>query len=292
MDPHEKFAGGVAVVTGAASGIGLSLAEHAANMGMRVALADIAGYKLERITANFRARGADVVAVPADVASAASVEHLADTIHRRWGRVDLLINNAGVETTGWLWEIPLDQWSRTLGVNISGPFHGVRAFLPRMLASGRGHILNVASVGGLGVGSLQVPYIASKHAVLAMTESLHQEIGVLGVDIGISALLPGPVKTSIFESASSPEGSGPARAHLEQMRSLLNESGMAPRVVAEVAFAGMARGDLWIHTHPEISDEIIRKRFGALLGRLHHQPAAVDRLDEPPTETGTPGRPD
>ncbi|MFF3569196.1 SDR family NAD(P)-dependent oxidoreductase [Nocardia jiangxiensis] len=275
MSSQDAFKDGVAVVTGAASGIGLALAAHAATLGMKVALADISAAGLEEAARGLREEGADVLAIPTDVSSAASVDELAETVHRRWGPATLLVNNAGIETTGYLWEIPLAQWNRTVGVYISGPFHGIRSFLPAMLSSGLpGHVLNVASVGGLGVGSLQVPYITSKHAVLAMTESLHQEMQLVGSDVGVSALLPGPVRTRIFETASSAGESDSAREHLEEMRHLLGDAGMSPAEVARIAFAGISCGELWIHTHPAVSDAIIRMRMTSLLDRVPQSASA------------------
>nr|MDT0525799.1 SDR family oxidoreductase [Streptomyces sp. DSM 41633] len=139
-----------------------------------------------------------------DVRDADAVQAMADEVHRDIGPVRLLVNNAGVEQFGYLWDTPVANWQRLVDINISGVFHGIRAFLPRMMSSGKpAWVWNLSSIGGVAVVPLQAPYIMSKHAVLALTECLHLEVQAAGHDhhLHVQAVLPGAVVSDIFESA-------------------------------------------------------------------------------------------
>jgi NAD(P)-dependent dehydrogenase (short-subunit alcohol dehydrogenase family) len=192
----------VAVITGAASGIGLALAARFAAAGMKLLLADIESAALQRALAQLQAQGATAVAVTADVADAASVERLADAAYSAFGAVHLLCNNAGVAAPVLLqpvWESSLDDWHWTLGVNLMGVVHGLRAFVPRMLAGGdEGHIVNTASVAGLISGS--GPYFASKHAVTCISEGLYKDLKSMGCRLSASVLCPGVIRTAILDA--------------------------------------------------------------------------------------------
>lgn len=268
----------VAVVTGAGSGIGAALTRALARRGLRVALADIDSARIDTLALELVRSGADVIAVPTDVSDLASVEALARTVRERWGPTNLLVNNAGIETTGTLWEIAPQRWDATISINLSGVYHGVRAFVPGMIAAKEpAHVVNLASVGGLGTGPFQAPYIITKHGVLVLTECLWQEFATEKIPIGVSAVLPGPVSTEIFVDASSADDRGPGAVHLDQMRNLLATYGMPPNVAAELVLAGIEADDLWIHTHPEMSDAAIRARTSALLSREPF--ASLERLE-------------
>lgn len=260
--------GNVAVVTGAGSGIGAAIARAVATRGMRTVLADVMVARMEALAVELRAAGARVVCVPTDVSDSEQVQSLADVAVESFGAVNLLVNNAGIETTGRLWEIDPARWDATIGINVCGVYHGVRAFVPRMIAQAQpAHVVNLASVGSLTVGPFQTPYIVSKHAVLALTECLFHEFAAENIPIGVSAVLPGPVSTAIFRDAASADEHDVGARQREQMRSLLDRDGIPAEQVATVVLAGVVADDLWIHTHPDWSDAAIAQRYHALLDR-------------------------
>lgn len=256
------------VVTGAASGIGEGLARHAARNGARVALADVDETGLARVAAQLPGLGAtDVLSQVVDVSQYRAVESFAALVFASFERVDLVFNNAGIETTGLLWEIDPERWDRSSAVNVSGVFYGVRAFVPRLATAGRpARIVNLASVGALTSGPLMTPYIVSKHAVLALTECLAQEFEAFAPHLRASAVLPGPVSTAIFGDGARGAQSGESM-RLEIGR-MLAQSGISPARAAEIIFGGIDQDRLWIHTHPELSASSIRDRTDALMAGL------------------------
>ena len=193
MSAREVFGGGVAVITGSGAGIGAGLARHASALGMTVVLADIDAAAVDTVADELTAAGGRAVPVVCDVRNPASVEALAERAYSEVGPVRLLVNNAGVEQFGYLWDTPLANWNRVVDVNISGVFHGIRAFMPRMIRSAtQAWVWNLSSIGGVAVVPLQSPYIMSKHAVLALTECLHLEVAHAGHNhIHVQAVLPG-----------------------------------------------------------------------------------------------------
>jgi NAD(P)-dependent dehydrogenase (short-subunit alcohol dehydrogenase family) len=257
------FGGGVAVITGAASGIGEGLARHAAALGMKVVLADVAVERMEVVASDIRSTGAEVLAVPTDVTDPGALDRLATLTHERFGDVQLLINNAGIETLGFVWEIPAATWERTLAININAVVHGVRAFVPRMLAADRkAYIANTASIGGLGTMPVQTPYIMSKHAVIAFSECLSMEMQAKQAPIQVSAILPGPVATRIFEDSKPLDPI--ARHHREVMRSMLEQSGISGLEAAQRILRQIAEGRFWVSTHPDITADFAARRAAHL----------------------------
>jgi NAD(P)-dependent dehydrogenase (short-subunit alcohol dehydrogenase family) len=209
----QTLQGRVAVVTGAASGIGLALARCFARAGMKLVLADIEPAPLARAVADVQAEGAAAIGVPVDVMSEAQVQALADAAYRAFGSVHVLCNNAGVTAPALrvpVWETTLADWQWIMGVNLMGVVHGVRAFVPRMLAGGdEGHIVNTASVAGLLTGS--GPYFASKHGVTCLTEGLYRDLKEAGSKLSASVLCPGVIRTGILDAERNrPAGMGPA----------------------------------------------------------------------------------
>jgi NAD(P)-dependent dehydrogenase (short-subunit alcohol dehydrogenase family) len=192
----KQFEGRVAVITGAANGLGRQLASHAALIGMKLVLADSDAEGLARATGELQAGGADVISMVADVRKCAHVEELADTAMIRFHGVHLVFNNAGVEARGPIWENTEADWERVLGVNLWGVIHGVRLFTRLMLECARrdpgyeGHIVNTASMAGLvnahGMGVVNV----SRHAVVSLSESLYHDLRQAGAPIGASVLCP------------------------------------------------------------------------------------------------------
>jgi NAD(P)-dependent dehydrogenase (short-subunit alcohol dehydrogenase family) len=213
----DRFQGRLAVITGAASGIGLALASRAAREGMRVVLADVEAKALETATESLRASGATVFPHQIDVRDEAEVEALANRVYNEFGAVHLLCNNAGVLNRNKpTWEHSIADWQWVLGVNVWGVVHGIRAFVPRMLASGEeGHVVNTASMAGLVTGGIGTAvYDASKHAVLSLSESLFKDLAIAQNKVSASVLCPGAVNTNIFTAERnrptdlSPGGAG------------------------------------------------------------------------------------
>jgi len=197
----KDLTGKVAVVTGAASGIGRALAERFGTEGMRVVLADVEADALERTTAALAARGVAARAVVTDVTRAASVRALADQTIEAFGAVHVVCNNAGVFAGGTCWEAPLEDYEWMLGVNVWGVVHGIRTFVPLLLAQGcEGHVVNTASMAAVTTGSHAGVYYMSKHAVLSLSETLHHELAMRGAKIGVSALCPELVATGFANS--------------------------------------------------------------------------------------------
>ncbi|KAM5353393.1 hypothetical protein ACJ41O_000043 [Fusarium nematophilum] len=171
--PENKFCGGVAVITGAGGGLGSGLARHAASLGMTVIVADIAFDRAKEVASSITATGGRAEAISVDVSRPEELDRLSDHVFAQYGSVRLLINNAGIETLGSCWEVSATRWEATLNVNIHGVVHGVRAFLPRMIASGdECWIANTSSAGAFATIPGQSAYIMTKHALQAFTEAL------------------------------------------------------------------------------------------------------------------------
>jgi NAD(P)-dependent dehydrogenase (short-subunit alcohol dehydrogenase family) len=198
----KTFKDRVAVVTGAASGIGLALAERFAAEGMKIVMADVEADALERAAAGLRGRAAAVLATRVDVSKADDVERLARETYAAFGAAHVVCNNAGVAVIGAVHEHSLADWQWVMGVNLWGVIHGVRAFVPRMLAGGdEGHIVNTASMAGLTTAPFMSVYDVTKHGVVALSESMYKEFTATGAPIGVSVVCPGLINTSIMRSS-------------------------------------------------------------------------------------------
>jgi NAD(P)-dependent dehydrogenase (short-subunit alcohol dehydrogenase family) len=265
---NEILNGGVAVITGAASGIGAGLARAAAARGMKLVLADIAPAALFAVGADLEAAGSEVLAVPTDVADPTAMDRLAEATFERFGGVRLLVNNAGIESVGNVWEFSAVQWERAIHINVLGPVNGVRAFAPAMLAAGEpAFIANVASLGALGMMAQQTPYIMSKHAILSFSECLSLEMSMAAPAISVSAVLPGPVATRIFadaqESGTSPDGS----QHRQTMENLIAAYGRPPDEAGRIILDQIVAGQFWVTTHPAMLAEYALARAAHLTTR-------------------------
>jgi len=258
MSSLEAFRGGVAVITGAGSGIGEGMARTAASAGAMVVLADIAPERAERVASEIRGAGGVAHVLAVDTADAGSIERLAAQVHARFGDVRLLVNNAGIETIGLAWELSAEAWERIVRINVLGPIHGVRAFAPRMLAAKQpAFIANVASVGAFGMMPVQNPYVMSKHAVLSFTEGLRMEMELVGAPISVSVVTPGPVNTRIFRDAAI---AGEGAAHHQGVMQQMVGAGISGLEAGERILAGIARGDFWVSTHPEMTAGMAKQR--------------------------------
>jgi NAD(P)-dependent dehydrogenase (short-subunit alcohol dehydrogenase family) len=257
----KDLSGKVAVVTGAASGIGLAMAERFAAERMRVVLADIEADAVRKTASRMRAGGHDVSAIRIDVSNAVEVQELADFAQNTYGAVHIVCNNAGVGIGGALWEHTVKDWEWLLGVNLWGVIHGIRTFVPVMLRQGdECHIVNTASAAGLDARPWLGMYSASKYAVVAISEALQQELAMTGARIGVSVLCPAIVNTRIGEAernrpAALSNGSEAyvppqAQAFGEAFRAML-ASGIPPQEVASAVVDAIHDDRLYILTNVE-----------------------------------------
>lgn len=267
----NELAGKVALVTGAASGIGLALARRFAQEGMKVVLADIEDEPLAAAQAAIRASGGTAIAVRTDVMREHDVKRLADTAFDTWGKVHVLCNNAGVGgvSADGIWNTAIEDWDWVLGVNLRGVIHGVRHFVPRMLAGGEpGHIVNTASAAGFITGVTAAPYTISKHGVVALSEHLYKDLKARDAKLSVSVLCPGWVDTNILDSARnrpqelSPEDATAAETtpegqmRLETVRGFL-KSGFRPEAIAGLVVDAIRTDTFYIvPAQPEIENAL------------------------------------
>ncbi len=258
--------GGVAVITGGASGIGRALGFRLAREGMRVVLADVEAAALERTRGELADAGAEVLAVPTDVTRAEDVQALAGRTLEAFGDVHVVCNNAGVAPLAPLLETRLEDWRWVIDVNIMGVVHGISVFGPLLVERGRGHIVNTASTAGLAVVREFGAYAATKHAVVAISETLYHELD--GTGVGVTAVCPMLVTTGIFRSERNrPEalgGPGETVARQESARRLLDAEGLPPERVADCVHDAIVNDELFALSHPE-TREVVRRRWEPLL---------------------------
>ncbi|QRY78319.1 SDR family NAD(P)-dependent oxidoreductase [Pseudomonas sp. PDNC002] len=241
--------GRVAVITGAASGIGRGLAEHAGQLAMRLVLADRDRAGLDELASELAARGCEVLEQVTDVSREQDLIALRDAALARFGGIDLLFNNAGVMQTGASWELSEAQWRRMLDINLLGVTNGLRVFVPTLLAQDRpAHIVNTASLAGLLASPFLAAYTVTKQAVVALSEVLHHELAALGAPIGVSVLCPGPVASRIM--ASDQAGGGAAAALGAQLAQSIRQGMPAAELAAQV-FAAIDDKRFWILPHPD-----------------------------------------
>ncbi len=266
----KDFAGKVAVVTGGASGLGLAMAQRFAEAGMNIVLGDIEAEPLAMAEAAIAQKGVQVLAHRTDVAKADQIEALAEAAYKRFGKVHILCNNAGVGgSRGAAWELTEDDWRWVIDVDLWSVIHGVRSFVPRMLAGGEeAHIVNTASVAGLVSGAVGSSYTVAKFGVVALSESIYYELKRAGHPIGVSVLCPGFVATNIFDSGRNrqPEYGEqrkltPEEEQVRQMIAARHEGVMQPPDIAAQVFEAITSGSLYIiPTGSEALETAIRSR--------------------------------
>ena len=261
----ELTAGKVAVVTGAASGIGFALAERFARAGLDIVLADVEQAALEAAEQKIAQPGIKTLAVTTDVSDEASVQALAAAAVERFGAVHVVCNNAGVESVADPWFGPISSWKWVLGVNLWGVIHGIRAFLPQMLGQGGGHIVNTASIAGLYPG-FAPSYDASKHAVVAISEGLYKSMIFAGLPIGVSVVCPGWVRTNIMDASRNwpaslgeqPPPSFEAEVTVPHVQKAIDDA-IPPARVADLVADAVVDGRFWVFTEQPFVDLCISR---------------------------------
>ncbi|HEV3328897.1 MAG TPA: SDR family NAD(P)-dependent oxidoreductase [Acidimicrobiales bacterium] len=271
-------AGRTAVITGGASGIGLATATRLAASGARLVLGDIEEGPLAAAVTSLRADGASVIGVRCDVANLEDVEALRDAALGEFGAVHVVFNNAGVgggPTIG----SPIELWRWVSSVNLDGVVHGIHAFLPLLLDQDEGHVVNTASLAGLGGVPGMGPYCATKFAVLGLSESLFYDLALRRSRVGISVLCPGFVRTRIAESGRNmPEELKALRrsedhGSVEAAAAAVVAAGIDPAVVAEHVAGAIERNEFWVLPHRHVAIRTTEQRLGWMQGG---QPAGID----------------
>ena len=278
----DQVTGKVAVVTGGASGIGLALARRFGAEGMKVVIADVEAEALDVAAKELADELGDenVAAVPTDVRDPEAVEALAAATFERFGTAHVVCNNAGVAVGGFSWEIPPDRWRWIVDVNLMGVVNGIRAFVPRLIEQGEGHVVNTASIAGMVTAPLMSPYMATKHGVVALSESLHFDLQVTGHggEVGVSVLCPEWVRTRIATaernrpdgvSPMTMPGSGgepipePMEDGAPSIIGGLVDNGIEPAEVAGMVLDAIRTRRFWIFTH-DSSRANVQARFDAI----------------------------
>jgi NAD(P)-dependent dehydrogenase (short-subunit alcohol dehydrogenase family) len=274
----QHFDGRVAVITGGGSGLGLAMAKRFARAGMTLVLADVQPDALAAAVQHFDDQRVPVLGVRCDISKADQVEALKDAAYARFGAVHLLCNNAGVAPGGLAWESTVADWEWTLGVNVYGVIHGLRSFVPAMLAGGdEGHIVNTASVAGLiSPGGMGI-YCVSKHAVVTLTECLHHDLASRSDKLGASVLCPAYVPTAIADSERNrpadlrnPERprSAEDEAREAQLRHAVESGRLSADDVANIVHDAIPARRFYILTHPRIKPAIEMRLQDVLAERV------------------------
>jgi len=278
----KNLADRVAWISGGASGIGLALAHRLAAEHMKLVLVDVEAEPLAKAEAALREKGADVLAIRADVSSAREVEAAAKRARDVFGVVQLIVNNAGVGGGGGpMWKLGEADWKWAVDVNLWGVIHGIRCLLGPLVDSGQeGHVVNTASIAGLTSTPFMGPYTATKHAVVSLSECLAKELELAKVKVGVSVLCPGFVKTSIATSHRNRPGEqqrvddNPLAQQFAGVLQQLVQSGQSPDKIADDVVRAIQEPRFYILTHPEMKPAIEHR----MRQILDEQPPGIDPM--------------
>ena len=278
----KELKGKVAAITGAASGLGRSMALAFAAEGMDVALADVDQANLSSVADEVQAKGVRAITLRVDVSQAEQVEAFRDQTLARLGAIHVVCNNAGVSPLGAVWENTPADWQWILGVNLWGVINGVRAFTRYLIAQNEGHIVNTASVSGLITPPGSGAYNATKHAVVALSESLHHDLRERNSAVGVSVLCPAYVPTGIVDSERSrpkdlpkSEKSKETLAKEAMLRKAVTSGKVSADQVAQAVVAAVKEERFYILTHPRIKGAIQARMQDILEGRAPRNPMAL-----------------
>lgn len=280
----KNFKGKTAVLTGAGSGFGLECARIGAKLGMNLVLADVQQDALDKAEAEMKAAGADVLAMRVDVSKADQVQALADATRARFGAPHFVFNNAGVGSGGLIWENSIADWDWVMGVNVYGVIHGVHFFTPMMLEAAKadpayeGHIVNTASMAGILTPPNMGVYNVSKHAVVALTETLYHDLNLVTDQIGASVLCPYFVPTGINNSErnrpSEMADEKPTKSQLigrAMTEKAVTSGKVTAEMVAQMVFDAMSNNQFYVYSHP--------KSLGNAKARFDNLVAGVNPAD-------------
>ena len=256
----KRIEGRVAVVTGAAGGLGLGMARAFAEAGMKVVLADVDATRLDGAAASLG--NDDVLAVPTDVTDAAAVDHLAARAVAAFGGVNVVCNNAGVSVMGYAWETSLDDWRWLMGVNLWGVVHGIHTFMPILMEQDEAHVVSTASMGGMLTSPGIAPYAGSKAAVIAMSKSLRAEAAIKAPHVGVSVVCPGEIATEMPDRIRT-KGTEKDAKRLDALRQTL-ATAMPPIDAGRMVLDAIRAGDFWCLPNGESYVPTIQKEFGEL----------------------------
>jgi len=281
----DNFKGKTAVLTGAGSGFGLECARMAARLGMNVVLVDVQQDALDQAAQELTAQGAMVLACKVDVSDASAMEQLAVQVQQRFGAPHLVFNNAGVGSGGLIWENSVADWQWVLGVNLWGVVHGVRLFTPMMLQAAqkdpdyRGHIVNTASMAGLLTAPNMGVYNVSKHAVVALSETLYQDLQLVSQQVGASVLCPYFVPTGISQShRNRPHDVAAQKPTPSQLmgQAMIDKAVGSGKVsaaeVAQKVFDAVRTGQFYIYSHPQALGLVAQRMQAVVEGALPPDP--------------------
>jgi len=284
----DNFKGKTAVLTGAGSGFGLACARMAARLGMNVVLVDVQQDVLDQAAQELTAQGASVLACKVDVSDASAMEQLAVQVQQRFGAPHLVFNNAGVGSGGLIWENSVADWQWVLGVNLWGVVHGVRLFTPMMLQAAqndpdyRGHIVNTASMAGLLTPPNMGVYNVSKHAVVALSETLYQDLQLVSHQVGASVLCPYFVPTGISQShRNRPDdmaAQNPTPSQLmgqAMMDKAVGSGKVSAAEVAQKVFDAVRTGQFYIYSHPQALGLVAQRMQAVVEGTNPPDPFAT-----------------